>query len=834
MLAGNSGLAGLAEADRRAVEEWLVQFDECWEDGLLGRCVTALPPPPDPRRLPTLVELVRIDLERQWERGRPVRVEEYLEAYPELGTANTVSADLLLEEVAVRARFGSADLDEFARRFPKQAARLRQLVARALAAGSDSRFFSPADTVSHPGSAPSTGPDAARRPLPEQFGRYRILRPLGRGGMGAVYLAEDTLLQRRVALKVPHFTAADGPDAVERFYREARAAAALKHPNFCRVHDVGAIDGVHYLTMEYLEGRALSELLRGGLPWPAREAGAFVRRVALALAAAHEQGVIHRDLKPSNIMVARDGAPVIMDFGLARRAHDDARLTTAGLPLGTPAYMPPEQVRGDTESMGPACDVYSLGAVLYELLTGRPPFDGPVLAVLGQILTRAPEPPSAHRPDLAGGVLERVCLKALAREPADRYHSMHDFAAALAVGQAAGSSAAKTRRRWPLVAGGVAVLLLAGVLLLPFLRPGGGAGRVEAKAPEPPVAAQASDPEPEPAPLPDEEWQVLARLISPTLPHGRIDRDFRAAACRLPYVYAVNAKDFWSSDLVVFKLPEDVVGTVEVKEVCRIDDAGDGGDLRVVGDTLLLTSRGGLEVFSLADPAKPQRLERVGPTPTRASRVLIAHGQRAFLVGETDHFNEAHLSMFDLSTPAKPRHLGTLMLPHQLWSGCAVGNYLYLGSVVGPSEREGNGVFVYELGGARGPREVGFVPTDSAPFNLFPTAAGKKMMAVMTATKQLFSLADPRKPSPLAPATPLDGWMTGGRSGALVSAPAGDRLVCCHEVFAVAGKGFRRVHAYHGGHVPSAIPHHGGGSKDLVAVPTHDAVFVLRFTPKGG
>jgi serine/threonine protein kinase len=267
--------------------------------------------------------------------------------------------------------------------------------------------------------------------LPEQFGRYRIVRQLGQGGMGAVFLAHDTQLDRPVALKVPHFAPEDGPAARERFYREARAAAVLIHPNLCPVYDVGEHAGTTYLTMGYIEGRPLSELLKAGKPVSPRQAAQAVRRLALGLEEAHRHGIIHRDLKPSNIMINRRGEPVVMDFSLARRAAtEDARLTQAGLALGTPSYMPPEQANGDIQAMGPRCDIYSLGVILYELLAGRLPFTGAVLTVLTKIVSEDPLPPSAHRPGLDPR-LEMICLKAMAKRPEDRYASMRELAADL-------------------------------------------------------------------------------------------------------------------------------------------------------------------------------------------------------------------------------------------------------------------------------------------------------------------------------------------------------------------------------------------------------------------
>jgi formylglycine-generating enzyme required for sulfatase activity len=266
--------------------------------------------------------------------------------------------------------------------------------------------------------------------LPEQFGRYRILRKLGEGGMGAVYLAEDGQLGRRVAVKVPHFTAADGPDVIERFYREARVAAAIEHPNLCMVLDVGQIDGIHYLTMPFIDGTPLGRLLDRNDPWPPARAALLVCRLATALHVVHQQGIMHRDLKPANILVRAGDDPVIMDFGLARSVTHSDRLTRTGDMVGTPAYMSSEQIVGDPKAIGSATDIYSLGVILYELATGQLPFAGPGPALFGQILHGQVQVPSALRPGLTGA-FDAICCKALARQAKDRYATMAEFAAAL-------------------------------------------------------------------------------------------------------------------------------------------------------------------------------------------------------------------------------------------------------------------------------------------------------------------------------------------------------------------------------------------------------------------
>lgn len=263
-------------------------------------------------------------------------------------------------------------------------------------------------------------------PLPRPFGRYVLRERLGRGGMATVYRAYDSRLDIEVALKIPKEQVRSSPDLRERFLREAQTAARLHHPNLCRVFDVGEVGGVCYLTMGLVEG--------GPLPVrpPAEPAAVapLVRKLALALAEAHARHVVHRDLKPGNVLLTSQGEPVITDFGLALRLNDPReRLTASGTPLGTLAYTPPEQLTGNTDAHGPACDVYSLGVVLFQLLTGELPFtDWGRLPT--QVLYEPPPDPSSLRPGLDPR-FDGVCRKALAKQPADRFPDMRAFAAAL-------------------------------------------------------------------------------------------------------------------------------------------------------------------------------------------------------------------------------------------------------------------------------------------------------------------------------------------------------------------------------------------------------------------
>ncbi|HBN78214.1 MAG TPA: hypothetical protein DD473_20865, partial [Planctomycetaceae bacterium] len=270
--------------------------------------------------------------------------------------------------------------------------------------------------------------------IPETFGRYAIQKVLGQGAMGAVYLARDTQLDRDVALKIPKFGDGNGVDDQEllaRFYREARASATIRSPNICPVYDVGDIGDQHYITMAYIEGRPLKDYTKSKKAHSEKQIITTIRKLALGLAEAHSIGVIHRDLKPANIMVDLKGEPVVMDFGLARRSDsDDVQVTQSGAILGTPAYMAPEQVAGDQAAIDHRVDIYALGVIMYELMTGEMPFKGNLMALLQQIALNNPKKPSEIRKDIDPR-LEKICLKMMAGDQAKRYQSMQKVAADL-------------------------------------------------------------------------------------------------------------------------------------------------------------------------------------------------------------------------------------------------------------------------------------------------------------------------------------------------------------------------------------------------------------------
>ena len=255
-------------------------------------------------------------------------------------------------------------------------------------------------------------------------GRYELGRRLGSGGMAIVYLAHDRLLDRDVAVKVLSEPYASDPAFVERFRREASAAAALNHPNIVSVYDRGEADGSYYIVMEYLAGPTLKDVVRRRGPLEPSEAVDATLGILAALAAAHKRGVVHRDVKPQNVMVSEDGRVKVADFGIAR-AGGDSGMTEAGSIIGTAQYLSPEQARGDEVTA--ASDCYSVGIVLYEMLTGRVPFDGDrSVAVAMKQVSEPPTPPRELRPDIPPD-LEAVVMKALRKRPSERYRTAEEF-----------------------------------------------------------------------------------------------------------------------------------------------------------------------------------------------------------------------------------------------------------------------------------------------------------------------------------------------------------------------------------------------------------------------
>lgn len=290
-----------------------------------------------------------------------------------------------------------------------------------------------------PGASPACGDD-----VPDRIGPYRIVRELGAGGMARVFLGEDAS-GRRFAIKRPEQVHAGDDAFIKRFYREARSARRVEHPNLCPVHDVGQDGDQHFLAMDWIEGQTLAHALASGTRFTADRALELVRVLAQAMHAAHAAGVVHRDLKPANIMLRPDGQPVIIDFGMARRFDNtETLLTLTGAIGGTPGYMAPEQITGTADDIGPACDIYALGIVLYELLTGATPFSGNAATILGSIVSEPPPPLSRRCPGIEP-VLEALCLRALAKSPSNRYASAQELADCIADYLAVGPAAVADR-----------------------------------------------------------------------------------------------------------------------------------------------------------------------------------------------------------------------------------------------------------------------------------------------------------------------------------------------------------------------------------------------------
>jgi eukaryotic-like serine/threonine-protein kinase len=263
------------------------------------------------------------------------------------------------------------------------------------------------------------GPEAGGGPA---VPGYEVLSELGRGGMGVVYKARQLGLNRPVALKMILAAEHASEEEKARFRMEAEAVARCQHPNIVQIHEVGEQHGRPYFSLELVEGGSLDKHMAGGR-FTARRAAHLVETLARAVHAAHRKGIVHRDLKPGNILLSADGVPKIADFGLAKCLEGDAGLTRSRAVMGTPSYMAPEQAAGKARTVGPAADVYALGAILYELLTGRPPFRGEsLLETLELVRTQDPVPPSQLQPQVPRD-LETICLACLQKDPARRYVS---------------------------------------------------------------------------------------------------------------------------------------------------------------------------------------------------------------------------------------------------------------------------------------------------------------------------------------------------------------------------------------------------------------------------
>jgi len=416
-------------------EELLAGFERAWRAGRSPKIDDYLRGE-DAEQGELLVELIHVDLEFRLKAGEAARVESYLDRYPRLIHDRATVLGLLEAEYDLRQRTeGAVSLDEYARRFPAHIEELRRRLACA-------------ETMAVRSAEPGT--TAGGRELPVVPG-YEIVQEVGRGGMGIVYQARQLGLARTVALKMVSTGLKAGPKDLTRFRAETAALARLQHPNIVQIYDVGQAAGRPYFVFEFVAGGSLAQQLRGQ-PQPVRPAAQLVETLARAVQAAHASGVIHRDLKPANILLQRsdqldrspppsdfrpltsDLVPKIADFGLAKyvggngEGPDPHGPTLTGELLGTPSYMAPEQAMVERQPVGPTADVYALGAILYELLTGRAPFTGETpLSTVWQVLHSEPVSVTSLQPNVPRD-LETICLRCLRKEPRQRYGSALELA----------------------------------------------------------------------------------------------------------------------------------------------------------------------------------------------------------------------------------------------------------------------------------------------------------------------------------------------------------------------------------------------------------------------
>jgi tRNA A-37 threonylcarbamoyl transferase component Bud32 len=367
----------------------------------------------------TLIDQICDRFEEAWRKGHSPRIDDYLGSTSE-PLRTRLFEELLLSDLEFRTRDeATIDTGEYLSRFPDRATQIRDVI---------DRFWSEYGVGR---SSPRAGqPRAAHCEIAEiaaekQCGSYQLLQEIARGGMGVVFKAHDTKLQRTVALKMILDRNLASPEAVQRFYAEAEMAASLNHPGIVPIYDVGSHAGHHYYAMAFVEGPTLSAELRRRR-FGMEESAQLVLELANAASCAHDHGVVHRDLKPGNVLLSRNGPPQITDFGLAKRTDRSEQLTLAGQVLGTPGYMAPEQAAGDARQSGPAVDVYALGAILYHLITGHPPFRTAMEALVC-VLEQDPVPPRAMNHQVPRD-LNVICMKCLNKNPSDRYGSARELA----------------------------------------------------------------------------------------------------------------------------------------------------------------------------------------------------------------------------------------------------------------------------------------------------------------------------------------------------------------------------------------------------------------------
>ncbi|MCU0708534.1 MAG: serine/threonine protein kinase, partial [Pirellula sp.] len=369
------------------------------------------------------IDSVCDDFEELLHRGEKPQIERFLERV-EAAHRHSLLVELIGIEAYFRRKMGEAlNEAEYMARFPGLSVnRLGETLQQEPSPNGEhnARPSSAAeqDTIDSVGERKST----QTTPFIKYFGDYELLEVIARGGMGVVYRARQTTLNRIVALKMILSAEFASSEEVERFYSEAQAAALLDHPGIVPIYEVGEYEGKHFYSMTYVEGESLASKT-STIPLSPKEAAGIVKEVAMAVEYAHQKGIIHRDIKPSNILIDIQGRPRVTDFGLAKRLTGESGLTVTGQVLGTPSYMPPEQASGRINAVGPAADVYAMGAVLYSITTGRPPFQSASsVDTLRQVVDQEPVSPRQLNPSLPID-LETIILKCLEKSVPRRYPS---------------------------------------------------------------------------------------------------------------------------------------------------------------------------------------------------------------------------------------------------------------------------------------------------------------------------------------------------------------------------------------------------------------------------